>query len=215
MEKTRRSFLNNAIGVALCGGTGIAGLLGAGSSYAASAETLALKGSSNDLEAKELQWKGVTGGQKRRRLRMVNVHTNEKISVVYRNGNDYVGDALKQINFLLRDYRANEVFQIDAHTIDYLYKIYAMMGSEEYIQILSGYRSPATNEMLRKRSARVAKNSLHMVGKAIDFRIPGRKTKALQIAALDLKLGGIGYYEKSDFVHIDSGSFRHWQDKTR
>ncbi len=115
-----------------------------------------------------------------------------------------------EIDFLLRDYRANEILQIDTKTIDYLYEVYAAMDTTRHIQIMSGYRSPATNEMLRKRSKRVAKNSLHIVGKAIDFRIPGRKTKHLQLAALDLKLGGIGYYQKSDFVHIDSGSFRHW-----
>lgn len=211
MEHTRRSFLHKSISgtvaAALYSTVSVGGFSGVSSAHANTPEAVALRG----FGTNEALWQRQSEVKHGRRLRMINVHTNEKISVVYRKDGKYIADALKQINFLLRDYRANEVMKIDSHTIDYLYSIYAMMNTDEYIQILSGYRSPATNEMLRKRSPNVAKNSLHIAGKAVDFRIPGRETKALQLAALDLKLGGIGYYGKSDFVHIDSGRFRHWE----
>jgi len=146
-----------------------------------------------------------------RRLRLVSVHTGEKLSVVYWEQGDYLQESLNKINFLLRDFRAREVLYIDTGVIDYLHSVYSRLQTSEPIQILSGYRSPATNEMLRKRSSGVAKNSLHIVGKAIDFRVPGRKTRLLKKTAMQMQRGGIGLYHKSDFVHIDSGPFRHWE----
>lgn len=181
---TRRQVLRQTGALALLGATGI------GSALAAAA-------GADEADPK--------------RLRLVNVHTQEKISVEYWKNGEYQQESLNKINMLMRDFRANEVMYMDTNVIDYLYEVYRVTGSSEHIQILSGYRSPKTNEMLRKRSNGVAKNSLHIVGKAIDFRVPGQSTRGLQRKALAMSRGGIGYYKRSDFVHIDSGPFRHWE----
>lgn len=145
-----------------------------------------------------------------RRISFRNAHTNENFSGVYRVGNKYLPDAFDSINVVMRDFRTDEVFPIDPRTIDIIYTVHQMTGRNEPLEIISGYRSPKTNAMLRKASTGVAKRSLHMEGRAIDFRLPGFSTKGLRDLGVKLKAGGVGYYPGSDFVHMDSGDVRSW-----
>lgn len=204
LRNTRRQLLHQAGALALLGAAGAGSTL-VNTVFAAESALTTEKGGASD----RVDESRINPGP--RRLRLVNVHTQEKISVVYWKDGEYQQDSLNKINFLMRDFRANEVMYMDTAVVDYLFDVYSQTESDEHIQILSGYRSPKTNEMLRKRSGGVAKNSLHIVGKAIDFRIPGMATRELQRRALSMQRGGIGFYKRSDFVHIDSGPFRHWE----
>jgi uncharacterized protein YcbK (DUF882 family) len=145
-----------------------------------------------------------------RQLRFYHTHTGEKLDVVYFRDDAYQPDALESINHLLRDFRSREVRPIDVELLDILYTIRARTLSDGDFQVISAYRSPATNEMLRNKTDGVAKHSLHMRGQAIDVRLTDVSTKKLRQAALDLRLGGVGYYPKSDFVHLDTGNVRAW-----
>lgn len=145
-----------------------------------------------------------------RRLLLVNIHTADQLDTVFWSNGRYIDSSLRDINYLMRDHRANEVMHIDKRVLDFLYAIQTQLGAVREVQILSGYRSPETNALLAKRSNRVAKNSLHMVGKAMDMRVPGVKTRDIRELALVQRRGGVGYYPKSDFVHIDCGPVRHW-----
>ncbi len=145
-----------------------------------------------------------------RRLRLVNAHTWEKLDIVFWTQGVYIDESLEQINYLMRDHRANAATQMDRKLIDDLHNLYQLMNTEERIHILSGYRTPATNAKLRKRSPGVAKYSLHMEGRAVDLNIPGRSARDIKKAALSMKAGGVGYYASSGFVHIDTGNVRHW-----
>ncbi len=150
-------------------------------------------------------------GSSERSLSLFNTHTGEKLKrVVYWEGGDYLPDALHSISYLLRDHRADEVKQIDPQTIDMLFALKQKFSIEQPFEIISGYRSPQTNRLLRSASNGVAKKSFHMQGKAIDLRLPGVPLQTLRKAALQLKLGGVGYYPKSDFVHVDIGAVRSW-----
>ena len=140
-----------------------------------------------------------------------NQHTGESFSGVYRTNGRYLPDAFEKINYILRDFRTGDVFPIDPRTIDILFMIRHKLNQNDYpYEILSGYRSPKTNAMLSRISTGVATNSLHMTGKAIDIRLPGYKTSAVRRAAISLKAGGVGYYPKSNFVHVDTGRPRNW-----
>ena len=145
-----------------------------------------------------------------RRVSFRNQHTGEIFSGVYRVGDKYLPDAFERINVVLRDFRSNEVFPIDPRVIDIIYTVHGMTDTSEPYEVLSGYRCPKTNAMLREVGGGVAKNSLHMTGQAIDLRIPGYSTTRVRDLAKTLKAGGVGYYAKSDFVHMDSGDIRHW-----
>ncbi len=145
-----------------------------------------------------------------RRLAFRNAHTGESFSGVYRVGNKYLPDAFEQINRVLRDFRTNQVHPIDRRVIDIMYSVYRKTGSNEPFEVLSGYRSPKTNNMLRKNSSGVAKKSLHMEGKAVDLRLDSFSTKRLRDLAIGVKGGGVGYYSRSDFVHLDCGDVRNW-----
>ena len=145
-----------------------------------------------------------------RRVSFRNQHTGETFSGVYRVGDKYLPDAFERINVVLRDFRSNEVFPIDPRVIDIIYTVHEMTSNSEPYEVLSGYRCPKTNAMLREASGGVAKNSLHMTGQAIDLRLPGFQTKQIKALAISLKAGGVGYYPKSDFVHMDSGDVRTW-----
>lgn len=144
-----------------------------------------------------------------RRLRFSHTHTSEKLDVVYSEGGVYLPDALDEINRLLRDFRSGEFYPIDTGLLDVLHELQAQTGGGVY-EIISGYRSPATNEMLRTSSGGVAKRSYHMRGMAMDVRLRGVDTAQLRKAALGLKAGGVGYYAKSDFIHLDTGRVRFW-----
>lgn len=145
-----------------------------------------------------------------RRISFRNSHTGETFSGVYRVGDKYLPDAFDKVNVVLRDFRTNEMFPIDPRVIDIIFSVHNLTKQAEPYEILSGYRCPKTNAGLRAHSEGVAKNSLHMTGQAIDLRLPGYSTKQIQKLAISLKAGGVGYYPKSDFVHMDTGDVRTW-----
>lgn len=145
-----------------------------------------------------------------RRLRFHNLHTGEKASLTYWVQGEYVAESLSEINHILRDHRNNEVAAIDPDLLDLLHRVNRAVGASAPFEIISGYRSPATNQKLRSASNGVAKHSLHMQGKAIDIRVPGVALSNLRGAALKLQGGGVGYYPKSNFVHLDVGRVRAW-----
>lgn len=147
-----------------------------------------------------------------RKISFRNSHTGETFSGVYRVGDKYLPDAFERINVVLRDFRSNELFPIDPRVIDIIYAVHQQTQLSEPYEILSGYRCPKTNAMLREGVTKkgVAKNSLHMTGQAIDLRLPGFDTKRIRDLAQSLKAGGVGYYSSSNFVHMDSGDVRHW-----
>jgi uncharacterized protein YcbK (DUF882 family) len=145
-----------------------------------------------------------------RRISFRNSHTGEIFSGVYRVGDKYLPDAFDKINIVMRDFRTNELFPIDPRVMDIIYTVHQMTRLSEPYEVLSGYRCPKTNKNLRSNSEGVAKNSLHMTGQAIDLRLPGFDTKQIRNLAISLKAGGVGYYAKSNFVHMDSGDVRTW-----
>lgn len=145
------------------------------------------------------------------RLAFVNTHTGEKLDVVYREGPQYLTDAIAEIDRVLRDHRSGEVHPIDRALLDQLDRLGALLGTgSNPFHVISGYRSPATNAMLHARSGGVATRSLHMSGQAIDIRMPGVPLATLHRAALSMQAGGVGYYPRSDFVHVDTGRVRVW-----
>jgi len=146
-----------------------------------------------------------------RRLRLHHTHTEESIEIVYHDGETYLPDSLARIDHFLRDFRTDHVHPIDPGALDILWQLsYSVENPEGVYEIISAYRSPKTNEILRDQSRGVAKNSQHLEGKAIDVRLRGTETTALRDAALKLKRGGVGYYRSSDFVHVDTGRVRTW-----
>jgi uncharacterized protein YcbK (DUF882 family) len=145
-----------------------------------------------------------------RELSFYNTHTGEKLTAVYWSNGQYLKDGLEEISWLLRDHRADVAHSMDPKLFDLLYRLQRKVGQEKAFHVISGYRSPATNAMLRKNSSGVAKRSYHMLGKAIDVRIPGFDTRQLRKAAISLKSGGVGYYARSNFVHLDVGRVRFW-----
>lgn len=150
-------------------------------------------------------------GNNRRMLFLHHLHTDERLTVTYRVGDDYQRSALSRLNSFLRDFRTGDSIAIDPQVYDLLYEVQTRLGHDDGVfEIISGYRSPRTNSMLRRTSSGVAKRSLHMAGKAIDVRLCDVSTPRIRDAALMLGRGGVGYYRKSDFVHLDTGKVRHW-----
>jgi len=146
-----------------------------------------------------------------RSLSLYNPHTKESFNEVYWRKGKYVPDALKGINYLMRDFRAHDTKRIDTHLLDLLSAISIKLKPEKPFHVISGYRSPETNAKLRKRGKGAAKNSYHIQGKAVDIRLPGYRTSVLRQTAYKLKAGGIGYYPHQKFVHIDVGPIRYWK----
>jgi uncharacterized protein YcbK (DUF882 family) len=145
------------------------------------------------------------------RLRLHSTHTSESIDIVYREGSEYVPEAISQLDYFLRDTRTGAVHHFDPRLFDLLNDLTASLGQPDAeINVICGYRTPSTNAYLRHRSRRVAKHSLHMEAEAIDIRVPGVTTRELQQAALALHRGGVGYYRRSQFVHVDVGPVRRW-----
>lgn len=142
-----------------------------------------------------------------------NLHTGEKLTVEYWEAGRYQPDALAEVNHLLRDFRTGQVHPIAPQLLDIIALVRARLETNEPVSVISGYRSPATNAMLRSEHEHsgVASKSLHMQGMAIDIRVAGRSLAALHNAALAQRGGGVGYYPKSDFVHLDIGRVRAWQ----
>ena len=145
-----------------------------------------------------------------RYLKLHNLYTNERLHCQYWSDDHYDQGALTDIAYVLRDFRTNEVRPIHTDLLDLLSLIHERLSSKEEFNVISGYRSPATNAKLSAAGRGVAKRSLHMEGKAIDVRLPGTPTSVLRQTGRDLGLGGVGYYAKSDFVHLDIGRPRQW-----
>lgn len=145
-----------------------------------------------------------------RRLAFVHTHTGERLSIVYAENGEYIPEALAEIDHLLRDFRAHQTHHIDPPLLDQLADLAALTGGKRPYEVICGYRCPATNAMLRRHSHGVAQHSLHMAGRAIDIRLPGVDLKHLHTAALSMRAGGVGYYPRSDFIHIDTGRVRRW-----
>jgi uncharacterized protein YcbK (DUF882 family) len=147
------------------------------------------------------------------RLRFYHTHTNERLDIVYRRGENYLPEALAELDHYLRDNRTGEVRHFDPHLFDLLHDLTSSVNdSGGEIDVICGYRTPWSNEFLRTRGPRtgVALHSLHMQAEAIDIRLPGVPTAAVRDAALRLQRGGVGYYRDSNFVHVDVGRVRHW-----
>jgi uncharacterized protein YcbK (DUF882 family) len=145
------------------------------------------------------------------RLLLFHLHTNERINIVYRIGNSYLPDAVGQLDHFLRDHRTGDVTNLDPRLFDLLSDLTVAVGRPgTEIDIVCGYRTPWSNEFLRRTTVGVAQHSQHILGEAIDIRIPGVPTARLRDAALSLHRGGVGYYASSQFVHVDLGPIRRW-----
>lgn len=148
---------------------------------------------------------------KPRVLSLHHLHTDERITLTYRKGDHYQRSSLERLDRFLRDFRTGDVTSIDPNLFDLLYEVKQTVGHDDAVfEIVSGYRSPKTNAMLRRTSGGVARRSLHMSGKAIDVRASDLSTRSIRDAALRLSRGGVGYYTRSDFVHLDTGNVRRW-----
>jgi uncharacterized protein YcbK (DUF882 family) len=145
-----------------------------------------------------------------RALQFTHTHTGERLAVEYFSGGTYLQDALATVNYFLRDFRTGDVHDIHPELLDLLHGLAQTTETSKPFQVISGYRSPATNEMLRHRSEGVAAGSLHMKGQAIDIRLADVPLTKLRGAALEASRGGVGYYPASDFVHVDTGRVRSW-----
>jgi uncharacterized protein YcbK (DUF882 family) len=160
------------------------------------------------LGAQSLQ--NATANGDTRSLTLRHTHTNEKVTITYKVNGRYDDEALKKLNQVLRDWREDQATSMDPHLLDLIWDVYREVEATEPIAIVCGYRSPGTNAMLRRRSSGVAQFSQHMLGKAMDFYIPGVSLEKLREAGLRASRGGVGFYPSSNFVHLDTGSVRHW-----
>lgn len=145
-----------------------------------------------------------------RSLNLYNTHTGESLKRVFWAEGTFIPESLAEINKLLRDHRSNTIAPMDPQLLTLLSTISQLVSPGGTLHVISGYRSPQSNQALADQSNGVAKHSLHMEGKAIDIRIPGRDLAYLRDSALSLKQGGVGYYPKSQFVHVDTGRVRSW-----
>ena len=154
----------------------------------------------------------LAASDERRSLSFVHTHTGEQLTARYFDAGAYCRNVLQQVNVLLRDFRDDTVFPIDPMVLDRLFLLQSVSGGSEPFQVISGYRSPATNAALREKSTGVAEHSLHMEGRAIDVRLAGVATDRLARLARQQSSGGVGFYRVSDFVHVDTGRVRCWGD---
>jgi len=146
-----------------------------------------------------------------RSLSFYSLHTREHLKVCFFRDGRYQPQALQQIDYILRDHRTGEIKPIQRPLLALLFELSQQLKPAARFHVISGYRSPTTNAKLRERSSGVAGGSLHMQGKAIDIRVPGLAASELHQICLELKKGGVGYYPKSDFVHVDTGRVRYWR----
>lgn len=152
----------------------------------------------------------IAAASDRKALSFYHTHTSEKVSLCFSENGTYVPEAVDALSRLLRDHRSDEICAMDPKLFDMLHALQTRTGTAGTFEIISAYRSPDTNAMLRKKSKGVAKRSFHMQGRALDVRLRDFDTRQLKRAAVDLELGGVGYYSKSDFLHLDTGTFRTW-----
>ena len=147
---------------------------------------------------------------KAKTIALTNINTGDKLKLTYFEHGRYIEDALKEINFLFRDFRSGDIHQVDPLLIDQLYHVKQMLEVDRAFEVICGYRSPNTNASLHRQNHRVAEHSLHMEGRAIDIRVSGLDTRYLRIAAMAIRSGGVGYYPRENFVHLDTGDIRTW-----
>lgn len=145
-----------------------------------------------------------------RRIRMYSGRTGESLDTIYWIEGEYIPEVMKEINHFMRDWRSGDTVQMDNRTVDIMAAAHSLMDVSEPYMLLSGYRSPATNAMLRSQSRGVARNSLHMKGQAADLRLKSRSVSQMARAAEACASGGVGRYSRSNFVHMDCGPIRHW-----
>lgn len=150
------------------------------------------------------------GGGDIRRIRMYSGRTGERIDMVYWIDGKYIKDALREVNHFMRDWRTSDTINMDTRTIDIMAAAHNLMDANDPYMLLSGYRSPKTNAMLRSKSRGVARNSLHLKGQAADLRLNSRTVSQMARAALACRAGGVGKYSRSNFVHMDCGEVRSW-----
>ena len=163
------------------------------------------------LSAPAAIWPGLVHAASRpRRLAFHHTHTGESLDLEYSVAGRYIPDALLTIDRLLRDFRSSEVHPIDPRLLDILSELRQQVHSSAPFEIISAFRSPATNEMLARSGRGVSRSSLHLSGRAIDIRLPGVATANLRDAGMRLRAGGVGYYPDSDFIHVDTGRIRYW-----
>ena len=150
------------------------------------------------------------GGGDIRRIRMYSGRTGERLDTVYWIEGRYIGEAIREVNLFMRDWRNGKAVEMDTRTIDIMAAAHNLLETNQPYMLLSGYRSPETNAMLRSQSSGVARNSLHMRGQAADLRLSGRSVSQIARAAAACRAGGVGRYSGSDFVHMDCGAVRTW-----
>lgn len=146
----------------------------------------------------------------KRSIEFVNNHTGESFKGVFKHNGHYVGESIDEINRVLRDHRTGDVAEMDEQLIDLMWVLREKVRKDSPYKIISGYRSPKTNAMLRGKSSGVAKKSYHMQGKAVDLNLPGVSLSELRSMAVSMKAGGVGFYPKSGFLHVDTGRVRQW-----
>lgn len=205
LTSRRRFLLRSTVGTAMLNNAGIRVASLATATLATAAEAAVTSASP-----------GITGAlssldpKAERRLNLYSLHTKEELSIVYFTQGKYIDENVQALNYLMRDRRAKKSTSMDVNLYDQLLLIQRAFGEKEPLHVLSGYRTAETNAKLRSRSNGVAKNSLHMEGRAADFYIPGVPLRKLQKAALDLSAGGVGIYSNSSFIHVDTGMVRSW-----
>jgi uncharacterized protein YcbK (DUF882 family) len=164
----------------------------------------------SDLQTRSLFHPPTNSSSAEKCLSLYNTHTGEGLNAVYWAEGAYLPEALAAVDHVLRDHRTDEIKPIDPQLLDLLYAISEGLGCQQPFHIISGYRSPATNALLRMVSRGVAEHSMHMDGKAVDLRLPGWAAFTVRTIAKDLRVGGVGYYPRSEFVHVDVGPIRYW-----
>ncbi len=203
-DRSRRDFVKSVVG-----GAAVTGMLLPEVADAFSLNINSLSGSSDNAFSSFFRRRSRT--VREQVLSLHNLHTGERLNDVcfYERGR-FNRDALREINYLLRDHRSGDVTQIDTDLLKLLVRVQEQVGSSSEFQVISAYRSPKTNEMLRARGKGVAKSSYHTKGQAIDIRLPDRDLRDVKKVALNMGEGGVGYYSRSGFVHLDTGRVRSW-----
>lgn len=161
-------------------------------------------------EVQQVSTRAPKVGRRAKVLHLYNVHTGERVRAPFWQDGRYVGETMRQITRMMRDHRANQVHRIDPKLIELMHAIQMRVGQQKPLEIVSAYRSPNTNEMLRQAGYGVAEHSYHLVGKAVDIRVPGFRISQLSRMAKAMRRGGVGTYGSGNFLHIDTGPVRYW-----
>ena len=162
------------------------------------------------LVAAPFVWRPAGAAGRARKLNLRHLHTRETLAVTYWEDGQYNRKALLEVDQFMRDWRTGEVFRMDPGNLDTIYSACLRLGVRPTLDVISGYRTVKTNEMLRRRSTGVARNSYHLTGQAIDFRLVDRSVRQTHKALLAYQRGGVGLYTRSNFIHVDTGPIRDW-----